>query len=112
MNNSTENTPLILLAAGKSSRMGQPKGLLKINGKSWISQQVETFASYSESEVIVVAGAEFAEYESELKDFDQVSLIENTQVDLGPFSSIQLAASHVLSTNPSYVFLKPILSSI
>ena len=48
--------PIILLAAGSSSRMGQPKQLLPWGGQTLIEHQIQTLMQTGES-IIVVLGA-------------------------------------------------------
>jgi molybdopterin-guanine dinucleotide biosynthesis protein A len=41
MESSNPSHPVIVLAAGKSSRAGMPKGLIEVNGRPWIEHQIE-----------------------------------------------------------------------
>jgi len=50
------NVPIILLAAGRSSRMGQPKQLLPWGNQTLIEHQIQTFLKTG-STLIVVLGA-------------------------------------------------------
>ncbi len=50
------NISAILLAAGLSSRMGQPKLLLPWGGTTVLGQVVSTFAAAGIEEIIVVTG--------------------------------------------------------
>jgi molybdenum cofactor cytidylyltransferase len=50
------NISTILLAAGLSSRMGQPKLLLPWGGTTVLGQVVSTFAAVGIEEIIVVTG--------------------------------------------------------
>ena len=56
-----DNCALILLAAGASTRMGQPKQLLPIRGKPLLRHVVESAMAEPVSPVIVVLGANAAE---------------------------------------------------
>ncbi len=98
--------PLIILAAGKSSRMGQPKGLMNIAGEQWIVRQARLFFEFSNAEIYVVAGSEFAEYRQALAHLKQVTVIENQKVDLGSYYSLQQAIS-ILGSSQS-AFMKPV----
>src|SRR3954469_24712942 len=52
---------LVLLAAGESSRMGAPKGLLPWRGRIFLQTQVETFdAAFPTAPVVVVLGRDYA----------------------------------------------------
>ncbi len=47
----------IILAAGASRRMGSPKALLQLNGKTLVTHHIERFLAYSQR-VIVVTGCD------------------------------------------------------
>jgi len=47
---------LIILAGGKSSRMGSPKGLLNYQGNPWILEQISRFAKVNNPEVYIGLG--------------------------------------------------------
>ena len=47
---------LIILAGGKSSRMGSPKGLLDFNNKPWILEQISHFKHVNKSKVYIGLG--------------------------------------------------------
>ena len=47
MNQKKNNIAIIILAAGSSSRLGRPKQLLELNGKTLLQKSIETyFANY------------------------------------------------------------------
>ena len=48
----------IVLAAGSSSRMGSPKGLLTICGKSFIRHIVDELTAAGVHDVVIVLGAD------------------------------------------------------
>ncbi len=53
---SLKKIPLVILAAGKSSRMGFPKGLLSYRGKKLLQHQIENFFQLGGETVVVVLG--------------------------------------------------------
>ena len=59
----------LVLAAGASTRMGRPKQLLRIFGKSLVALAVEVFLSAGLKEVVVVTGHFRKEVEKELEDY-------------------------------------------
>lgn len=103
-----ESFSLILLAGGKSSRMGVAKGLLPYNGRSWLLEQLDRFAAAGGRQAVVVLGYrsdEYCQVIPMLQDAcDQpveyhglkVSACLNPTPELGPFSSIQSGARTVL----------------
>lgn len=97
--------PLIILAAGKSSRMGFPKGLMPYRGKKLLQYQIEHFFSLGGKKVVVVLGEHRERYLKEIPALSNCQLVFNDQVDLGPFYSLQLALN--LLENDKGAFLLP-----
>ncbi|MBT1702067.1 nucleotidyltransferase family protein [Chryseosolibacter indicus] len=58
----------IILAAGSSSRMGQSKQLLPINGEPLLIKTIKEVLSSNVDETLVVLGARQAEHQSLIKD--------------------------------------------
>jgi len=82
--------PLVILAGGKSSRMGIPKGLLEINGRTWMRRQVETYRSFGGIESVIVVGYNAEDYLRELSsDPLDINFAVNSRPENGPFSSLQ-----------------------
>ncbi len=86
--NVPEQTAIILLAAGESSRMGRPKQLLKLNGKSLLCHAVEKAIRADIGPVIVVLGAFLKRMEKELDHFS-VEKVVNDNWQQGMGSSIR-----------------------
>jgi len=80
---------LILLAAGRSSRMGYPKGLLSVGDTTLIEFQIKRFLKMGGVEIIVVVGKEHTLYKKCLESY-KVILVENLNIDAGPFYSVTL----------------------
>ena len=101
--------PLILLAAGRSQRMGSPKGLLDFLGRPWIAHQLSLFKKIGGTHAIVVLGHGSKEYQRALDEARDlltglhVQRVLNPDPDRGTFSSVQvgiaaaLEASHEVS---------------
>lgn len=86
------NNTVIILAAGKSSRAGMPKGLIEVQGRPWIERQIESLKRAGISKIVVVLGHHKEAYERVLRaQAGSVSLVTavNPDPDRGPFSSIQ-----------------------
>jgi molybdenum cofactor cytidylyltransferase len=87
-----ECTAGIVLAAGTSSRYGQPKQLLDWNGKPFIRHVTETALRSGLDPVVVVTGYHHAEVESHLPDLP-IKLIRNPGYAQGQASSIKAGLS-------------------
>ena len=99
-----KHSPLILLCGGKSSRMGEPKGLLAFAGESWLEKQLIQFATYG-SRAVVVLGYDADQYFQALPFLKraeemslnwngmQLSAVINIKPQFGPFSSIKAGLS-------------------
>jgi molybdenum cofactor cytidylyltransferase len=79
---------IILLAAGKSSRLGTPKQLLLYEGYSLV-KRAATIALEITNKLMVVTGAENEKVEQELSSLP-VQIIHNTAFEEGIASSIQI----------------------
>lgn len=102
--------PLILLAAGRSTRMGVPKGLLPVGGRPWLMEQLLGFREGGGREAIVVLGFHQDAYTEEIpwirealgktvriKDLE-ISVVMNPQPGRGQFSSLQCAVASLGET--------------
>ena len=79
---------VIILAAGRSARMGSPKQLLVHEGKTLLHRSVDTVLSAGFTETIVVLGAVQEELRKELNDFP-VKIAINDGWEEGMGSSIR-----------------------
>lgn len=93
---------IIVLAAGASSRMnGQPKQLLKFEGKTLLRRAAET-ALKTNCRTIVVLGANAERAKKEIADLPlEIVVNENWAAGIG--ESIKTGLSAVLGENPSAV---------
>ena len=109
-----KNDPaLVLLAGGKSSRMGKPKGLLNYNTTFWLLHQIETFIG---KEVYIGLGYDSQLYFEAIPWLKEalkkavpykeksIRVIINRTPELGLFSNIQSVLEHV-DTNKQVVVL-------
>src|SRR5690348_5802523 len=106
-----EKLPLIILAAGQSTRHMTIKGLLDFQGHPWLEEQIHRFAQIGGKNVILVLGASAPQYFEAcpwLKTnpvFEAVQVLSkiNSNPELGQFSSIQtglLAFTQISGTSP------------
>lgn len=86
----------IVLAAGGSTRMGRPKQLLSINGKTLIRKTVETALDAGCDPVVIVLGASSDLVANELRGLNIHTTI-NPQWTLGIGSSIRTGAQTLLT---------------
>jgi len=80
-------TAIVILAAGQSSRLGQPKQLLPFKGKSLLLHIIQTAKKVSD-QVFVVIGADSARIQSNIKNSD-VKIVINEEWEEGMASSIR-----------------------
>lgn len=83
------NVAIVILAAGAASRMGQPKQLLPINGKSLIKHVTEIAMDTPCYPITVVLGANRQLIRSEL-DKMPITVIDNPKWEEGMASSIKI----------------------
>ena len=92
---------LILLAGGKSTRMGYPKGLLDFRGKRWILEQISRYSCIKNPKVYSGLGYDYELYFKAIPWFIEavddfylyngveVKVIINLQPQFGAFSTLQ-----------------------
>ena len=78
----------VLLAAGESTRMGRPKGLLDYRGATWLETQVGVIHGQGIPRIILVLGADMPAYDAVLARLPGVESRINPSPDRGPFSSL------------------------
>lgn len=100
--------PLILLAAGRSLRMGEPKGLLDFYGEPWIVFQVRRYFEMGGNRVIIVLGFHSKKVADALGSDRRVELVWNSDPERGKFSSVLTGFKHFLKSQDNAGFLSPI----
>lgn len=78
----------IILAAGESKRMGEPKMLLPFGGKTIIEAVTESVVSSEVDGSLVVVGAERERIEEKIKDYG-IKIVFNPGFRSGMLSSVQ-----------------------
>lgn len=114
-----QNKPVfILLAGGKSERMGVAKGLLKFDKTFWILEQIQRISKTSIKKVYIGLGYDYQHYFDAIGWFEEatksfmrflgvdVKVILNSTPELGSFSTLQ----EILKVIPSEseILLNPI----
>lgn len=113
-----ESPVLILLAGGKSARMGSPKGLLDYHGTLWILEQISRYKYVRKPNVFIGLGYDSEHYfkaipwfTEALNDFYlydgvEVRIVINHQPEYGAFSTLQIVLDKV-DTNAT-ILVQPI----
>ncbi|AGC48003.1 hypothetical protein MYSTI_06730 [Myxococcus stipitatus DSM 14675] len=91
---------VVLLAAGGSSRLGQPKQLVRHQGQTLVLRAVEMALSVGHGPVAVVLGAHPDAIALELTGLP-VHCVRNADWALGPGGSLKAGLSAVLATESS-----------
>ena len=92
-------TGILILAAGNSSRFGEPKQLLYFKGKSLLRNVAEESLKTTNS-VVVVTGSKDPEISREIENL-KVKIIENLNWSEGMGSSIQIGFKQLLDSFPT-----------
>lgn len=111
-------SPLVLLAGGRSSRLGVPKGLVRVAGTPWLERQLRTYAAAGGGRVCVVLGYELDAYVRSLSWIDaarrapirrfglEVRVAVNPEPDRGMRSSLDVGLQQLGARGS--VFVLPI----
>lgn len=94
MSYTIEHCAIVVLAAGMSSRLGNPKQLLIYHGKSLVQHAVDKALQTTIRPVVVVIGANAIAVKKEIESMN-VEIIENKEWEEGMASSIRCGLSHV-----------------
>ena len=92
---------VFILAAGRSSRMGQPKQLLEWGKGTLLDHAIQTVLKLNAEELIVVLGANYDSIERSIKHFP-VTILNNTEWDLGLGKSIACGANYILKSTKKF----------
>ncbi len=85
---------VILLAAGASIRLGEPKQLLKLQGETLLRRSAKTALSVS-NRVVVTLGSQIEMLRTEIEDLP-VEIVENNDWETGMSSSIKVGLKKFL----------------
>ena len=95
---------LLLLAAGASTRMGQPKQLLPYHGRTLLRHAAETAVASGCAPLVLVTGALHEELLAEVADLP-MQAVRNTEWESGLASSIRAGLAVVAAQQPRAVLI-------
>ncbi len=101
---SKKQVTAIVLAAGKSTRMGQQKLLMPFEGKSMIATVAGKIAGTVSSRTIVVTGSDRNKIEEELGAYP-VLLVDNERYEEGMLTSVQAGVAAASPETDGYLIL-------
>lgn len=90
---------VVILAAGESARMGEPKQLLSYHGKTLLRHAIETAQALPDAPILVVLGAHFAQVRPEL-DGLRVLVAENVDWQEGMGTSLRVGLNALRTLYP------------
>jgi molybdenum cofactor cytidylyltransferase len=96
---SPKSIAAVILAAGESSRLGQPKQLLEFRGKTLVRCAVNAAIEANCSHVIVVTGGAHAEVKNAVAATNAI-LVQNSQWREGVGTSIRAGIQHLIDNAP------------
>jgi molybdenum cofactor cytidylyltransferase len=95
---STEETGVVILAAGSSSRMGMSKQMLPLDGTSLLGKTIATALETNLTNIVVVLGSNADEHRIAANEFP-VTTIENPAWQKGMGTSIRTGVNHFQNEN-------------
>jgi molybdenum cofactor cytidylyltransferase len=90
----------VILAAGKSARLGQPKQLFEFNGKTFIENTIETAIKACLNPIIVVLGYKARQINKIIEKYnDSITILENREWMHGQSSTLRVAIPLLKQSN-------------
>ena len=94
--------PGIVLAGGKSSRMGRPKALLPVaSGDTFFDRVTHTLLEAGIEDIVVVVGADETAIRAGVRPRPGVRIVDNPDYERGQLTSLLAGLRAVASTNPA-----------
>src|SRR3989442_321119 len=97
----------VVLAAGRSARMGVPKALLDFRGQPFVIRILEAFEALDLKTTVVVVGPDAPRIRPLLAGHDCL-VVENPDVDAGPIASLRRALAVLQPARPAAVLAWPV----
>lgn len=98
MSNSIQHCGILILAAGQSKRLGQPKQLLKFEGKTFINRLIDIVKEAGDFSVTLVLGSNAQKIKDQLTD-SNLTVVVNEDWEEGMASSIKVGLESILQEN-------------
>ncbi len=97
----------VVLAAGRSARMGSPKALLDFLGQPFAVRILEALEALDVKTRVVVVGPDAPRVRPALATHECL-IVENPDADAGPIASLRVALRALDSVRPSAVLVWPV----
>ena len=94
MLDSQSNIAIVILAAGASKRMGEPKQLLKWGDTTLINHAINTAVAVNSKEILLVLGAHYELIEKSIEN-SEVTILNNLHWEKGLGKSIAFAIDYL-----------------
>ncbi len=98
----------VVLAAGRSTRMGSPKALLDFRGRPFVVRVVEALAALEVKLRVVVLGPDAARVRPLLAADAECLVVENPDVAGGPIASLRCALVALRAARPGGLLAWPV----
>ena len=120
MQENFSDVPLLILSAGKSSRMGSPKGLLSFHNKPLLINHLENYQSIGGKHVIIVLGFQADLYFKEIPWLNKAKnqwflhngmniwIQVNKHPEKGQYSSLVEAKDAINTVSPKCFYVTPV----
>jgi molybdenum cofactor cytidylyltransferase len=93
-NSQPSSIAVIILAAGRSARLGSPKQLLSYRGKTLLQHSIDTALESMASQILVVLGSKKDSIKKEIEQ-TQIFILENSSWESGMASSISCGITNL-----------------
>jgi|CXWL01.1.fsa_nt_gi CTP:molybdopterin cytidylyltransferase MocA len=88
-----KNVSALILAGGKSERMGLPKPFLLVDGSSFVEKIAEGYLKFGMNNIVIVMNGQFMQYFP--RQISSLNIIQNPHPEYGRFYSLQLGLRQV-----------------